>query len=1580
MDLSFNGLQDDSLTESFNLPSLTVLPLCGNKLTTIPESILLLPSVKNLDLRFNRLARIPDDLKALGVTLRSLKLSNNSLTSLPPSMSQLVSLEELDLSSNRLQDLENIQGLSKLTSLHAYWNGLITLPENFGDLVELRELYLTENAVKVLPESMSKMVNLRTFMAHYNDLTTLSNNIVSGWTSLNTLNLAENDISSVPSDWSPLKSLTRLDMRANILATLPSTLSSLPMLAALEMGDNNFLTIPPVVFEIVSLTTLSLFSNSIFTVPPQIAALKSLTSLNLSYNQLTALPEEVSSLSLLSHLRLEGNFFKEFPSAIFTLASLKELAIGSNRGIKEIPGAICNLSRLATLQVSSNAIHSLPDSFVQLKSLSELDLSHNRLSILPSDMDRLTALTDLDISGNALTRIPPCFGNMKALQQVKASFNPGLSDVPTEYLKAPTTWISCTGNFKIEAEYYFARKKGSEKTGMWVPTEEEDNAPIDSSSSIRHEQLMSLASSGLYVNDSQDDGVHVTTSNKDASLSPIAEEDDSEIPVVIKTSKIGSSASKKRASTQMTPSSSQEAVNAARPTSTSSSSSTSASQTTGEAGSNNTAPESGSHQTSDPQRPQTPPMAVPSSPSDSNAGGNQGEGKKKGSSGKDKALKDKTSKNKDSSSKSTPKTVVVPVHDFHTPSPMDERRWTILPDEDREWGGGGSGMDRAGTPESSSSPPISTSPLSTSPSPYMTTYNAKKEKKKEKEKEKEEKKREKESKDHTVKEHKEKEGLASSGASVGSTGSSDVKSTSSSSNTIGGQSSTSSSAVGNHSSSLSSSAPSISLHGLLDNLVSRSPQVGWAEMRGGRPDMQDSLVIMEHFQGLPEITLVGLFDGHGGTETALLTAKKLPTLMRENLRHVLEERDLDWSLASLLSLPNSDLALIIRAAFMALHGAVAKAGYTDGTAATIALVIHPYGTVPRTPTPQNPQAWTTYNLNTIYGDEVYHDANVASWCEKAKAAHILLSNPPTSATGTAILNTSNSSSAVSTPHATNNVATPTASRAPGTPTPENDDPTNPNSNSRPETPLRASAESTQPLSAKQKKDKTTKHKHASGGSDHHHGSSKSSEKTDKHEKTPSGDGKQEGKEPKFSVPLGGISAQNNASSSSSQSPVSSQQQHITATHPHPSVRSTSLLVIGNCGDQRAVMCRKGQAFALTKDHKPENTAEMARIALSGGFVAESRRVNGLLALSRAIGDIGVQPNVTFEPDIMVIEFTEQDEFVILACDGVWDVLSNEQAVFLAQAETSPSRAANRIREYAYSLGSTDNISVIVYQLKPRERTNFGTCLMTHISESLAVQAASPRSLGSAALGFGLIPTSSSPNSHSVQTSPGATGSNQNNARLDTPFSASAPALPPLIPADQSATSQTSPVGSPTGSKGSGTIGSPGRSATPTEQAPASSPAPLFTYSTSISVKDLDKDGSNGTHETPDSPTSNNRTNSPSNAPDSATSADPNSSISTADPSIPPMLAHSESAAASPGPKRRKKPKSSTDVLASSVEKGERGEKVAKDKTSSSSAEKRHSGDKPDRERGPRGSLHKNKEQKREHPQLSAEKTGSAESV
>ncbi|KAJ3188537.1 Protein phosphatase 2C 2 [Irineochytrium annulatum] len=123
------------------------------------------------------------------------------------------------------------------------------------------------------------------------------------------------------------------------------------------------------------------------------------------------------------------------------------------------------------------------------------------------------------------------------------------------------------------------------------------------------------------------------------------------------------------------------------------------------------------------------------------------------------------------------------------------------------------------------------------------------------------------------------------------------------------------------------------------------------------------------------------------------------------------------------------------------------------------------------------------------------------------------------------------------------------------------------------------------------------------------------------------------------------------------------------------------LVCANAGDSRAVLCRDGGiAVPLSRDHKPHEPDELRRITSVGGTV-ENGRVNGVLAVSRAIGDHEFKEGLNVKPsspggkvnhDRQVVVSTPdttsrsidygKDEFVVLACDGVWDCMTNEEVV------------------------------------------------------------------------------------------------------------------------------------------------------------------------------------------------------------------------------------------------------------------------------------------------------------------------------
>ncbi|XP_073156103.1 probable protein phosphatase 2C 24 [Henckelia pumila] len=159
------------------------------------------------------------------------------------------------------------------------------------------------------------------------------------------------------------------------------------------------------------------------------------------------------------------------------------------------------------------------------------------------------------------------------------------------------------------------------------------------------------------------------------------------------------------------------------------------------------------------------------------------------------------------------------------------------------------------------------------------------------------------------------------------------------------------------------------------------------------------------------------------------------------------------------------------------------------------------------------------------------------------------------------------------------------------------------------------------------------------------------------------------------------------------------------------------IVVANCGDSRAVLCRNGKAIPLSIDHKPDRPDELNRIQAAGGRVIfwEGARVLGVLAMSRAIGDNYLKPYVTWEPEVTVIKRTEDDECLILASDGLWDVVSNDTACGVARmclkngharnhrTETSSDNAcadaSMLLTKLALARTSADNVSVVVIDVR-----------------------------------------------------------------------------------------------------------------------------------------------------------------------------------------------------------------------------------------------------------------------------------------
>jgi serine/threonine protein phosphatase PrpC len=138
------------------------------------------------------------------------------------------------------------------------------------------------------------------------------------------------------------------------------------------------------------------------------------------------------------------------------------------------------------------------------------------------------------------------------------------------------------------------------------------------------------------------------------------------------------------------------------------------------------------------------------------------------------------------------------------------------------------------------------------------------------------------------------------------------------------------------------------------------------------------------------------------------------------------------------------------------------------------------------------------------------------------------------------------------------------------------------------------------------------------------------------------------------------------------------------------------LFLANVGDSRAVLCQNdGKALRVTTDHKPDLPAERERIEKSGGWI-KNGAITGTLAVSRALGDFSYKPFISCEPDVFgPFRFLEESLFLILACDGLWDVVTDEEAVEMVLNSKNPEDAAVKLRDRAVKAHSKDNISVLV---------------------------------------------------------------------------------------------------------------------------------------------------------------------------------------------------------------------------------------------------------------------------------------------
>lgn len=159
------------------------------------------------------------------------------------------------------------------------------------------------------------------------------------------------------------------------------------------------------------------------------------------------------------------------------------------------------------------------------------------------------------------------------------------------------------------------------------------------------------------------------------------------------------------------------------------------------------------------------------------------------------------------------------------------------------------------------------------------------------------------------------------------------------------------------------------------------------------------------------------------------------------------------------------------------------------------------------------------------------------------------------------------------------------------------------------------------------------------------------------------------------------------------------------------VRFNNVLTIANVGDCRAIVNIGSDACRVTKDHKPDVPKEYKRIVEDGGFVTayphDVPRVNGMLAVSRSLGDLYLSPHVRWEPEVSTLKILSTINVLILGSDGVWDTMTDQDVIdiytrtqndYIRVTEATLSVCARMIIEEAQRRGSEDNITVIIVSL------------------------------------------------------------------------------------------------------------------------------------------------------------------------------------------------------------------------------------------------------------------------------------------
>ncbi|KAF8936980.1 cysteinyl-tRNA synthetase [Dissophora ornata] len=438
----------ETIPDSFqSLKYLRILNLSSNNFSKAPMVLFEISTLEELDMSFNELTEIPEEIGRLS-RLRILLLFGNRIGPfLPKTMTNLTRLSKLDIRQNGILNLDALNDLPSLEELLVDYNTNVILNNSFKSLARASFLKCNMTALNLRGSGHT----LSFLDISSNKLSNLAPELFEHLQSLETLRLDNNSISSIPGAIGTLRRLGSLSISNNHLSNLPEEIGQLESLLELDVHSNRLIELPPAIWK-CSLTSLNASSNLLesFPDPPRILTPSNMTAAPMSASSsigtladidatpasaVTPLAGATSTVVLTPpsslskplpappvplHRALSGRAAYAPPLAI----SLLNLRLGDNRLPDEVMFPISQFTSLRVLNLSHNYIAEIPRGKIPNPGrLSELYLSGNQMTSLPEDIERLLGLRVLHVNGNRLTTLPAELGKIYKLKVLDVGCN-----------------------------------------------------------------------------------------------------------------------------------------------------------------------------------------------------------------------------------------------------------------------------------------------------------------------------------------------------------------------------------------------------------------------------------------------------------------------------------------------------------------------------------------------------------------------------------------------------------------------------------------------------------------------------------------------------------------------------------------------------------------------------------------------------------------------------------------------------------------------------------------------------------------------------------------------------------------------------------------------------------------------------------------------------------------------------------------------------------------------------------------------------------------------------------------------------